>query len=82
VPDANLTLGNSSRSQPPQCWLACSKCAAVWCAGVQAAGTLNGDFHYTSQSDRPPLISGEVALASLSLTLLMRASHFFSPRYG
>ncbi len=27
-----------------------------------------GMFHYTSQSGRQPLISGEVALASLSLT--------------
>ncbi len=36
-------------------------------AGVQAAGALNGQFHYTSLSGRQPLISGEVALASLSL---------------
>jgi len=37
-------------------------------AGVQAAGALDGHFHYTSQSGRLPLISGEMALDSLSLT--------------
>jgi hypothetical protein len=37
-------------------------------AGVQAAGTLDGHFHYTSQSGRQPLIAGEMALDSLSLT--------------
>jgi AsmA family/AsmA-like C-terminal region len=37
-------------------------------AGVQAAGTLDGHFRYTSQSGRQPLISGEMALDSLSLT--------------
>jgi uncharacterized protein involved in outer membrane biogenesis len=37
-------------------------------AGVQATGALNGDFHYTSQRDRQPLITGEVALDALSLT--------------
>jgi AsmA family/AsmA-like C-terminal region len=37
-------------------------------AGVQAAGNLDGHFNYSTQSGRPPLISGEVALDSLSLT--------------
>jgi hypothetical protein len=37
-------------------------------AGVQAAGALDGHFHYATQSGRPPLISGEMALDSLSLT--------------
>jgi hypothetical protein len=37
-------------------------------AGVVATGAVNGQFHYTSQGDRQPLIAGEVALASLSLT--------------
>jgi uncharacterized protein involved in outer membrane biogenesis len=37
-------------------------------AGVQASGALNGHFQYTSQSGRPPLIAGEMALDSLSLT--------------
>jgi hypothetical protein len=37
-------------------------------AGVQATGTLDGHFQYTSQASRPPLISGEVALDSLGLT--------------
>ena len=36
--------------------------------GVQAAGALNGFFNYTTQSGRPPLIAGEVALDSLRLT--------------
>ena len=37
-------------------------------AGVVAMGALNGQFHYTSQNDRQPLIAGELALPSLSLT--------------
>jgi hypothetical protein len=37
-------------------------------AGVQAKGTLDGHFHYTSQSGRQPSISGAMALESLSLT--------------
>jgi AsmA family/AsmA-like C-terminal region len=37
-------------------------------AGVQAAGALDGHFYYASQSGRLPLISGEMALDSLSLT--------------
>jgi hypothetical protein len=37
-------------------------------AGVQATGALNGNFHYTSQGGRQPLIAGDAALASLSLT--------------
>jgi AsmA family/AsmA-like C-terminal region len=37
-------------------------------AGVQATGAINGEFQYTSQRERPPLVSGEVALDSLSLS--------------
>ncbi len=37
-------------------------------AGVEAAGALDGRFSYISQDGRPPVISGEVALDSLSLT--------------
>ncbi len=37
-------------------------------AGVQAAGALNGHFEYASQNGRQPLIAGEMALDSLSLT--------------
>jgi hypothetical protein len=37
-------------------------------AGVQAAGVLNGHFQYTTQIGRQPLIAGEMALDSLSLT--------------
>lgn len=67
VPEANLTLGINS--VPASAVLAgLQEVRSSLGAGVQAAGTLNGDFHYTSQSGRQPLISGEVALASLSLT--------------
>ena len=37
-------------------------------AEVQAAGALNGHFQYASQNGRQPLIAGEIALDSLSLT--------------
>ncbi len=37
-------------------------------AGVKAAGALNGHFQYTTQNGRQPLIAGEMALDSLSLT--------------
>jgi uncharacterized protein involved in outer membrane biogenesis len=37
-------------------------------AGVQATGTLNGHFQYASQNGRQPLIAGEMALDSLSLS--------------
>ncbi|HTZ59080.1 MAG TPA: AsmA family protein [Acidobacteriaceae bacterium] len=37
-------------------------------AGVQAVGALNGHFQYTSQRGRAPLIEGQMALASLSLS--------------
>jgi hypothetical protein len=37
-------------------------------AGVQATGDLNGHFQYASQNGRQPLIAGEMALDSLSLT--------------
>jgi hypothetical protein len=37
-------------------------------AGLQAGGALNGHVHYTSLQGRHPLITGEMALASLSLT--------------
>ena len=37
-------------------------------AGVQVAGALDGRFHYVSEGGRPPSISGEMALDSLSLT--------------
>jgi hypothetical protein len=37
-------------------------------AGVQAAGALNGHFQYATQNGRQPLIAGEMALDSLSLT--------------
>jgi AsmA family/AsmA-like C-terminal region len=36
--------------------------------GVQAAGALDGHFEYAAQSGRRPVIAGEVALDSLSLT--------------
>jgi hypothetical protein len=37
-------------------------------AGVNAAGVLNGQFHYATQIGRQPTIAGEMALDSLSLT--------------
>jgi hypothetical protein len=37
-------------------------------AGVQATGALNGHFQYASQNGGQPLIAGEIALDSLSLT--------------
>jgi hypothetical protein len=66
VPQANLTLG--IHRVPAAAVLAGLQQVRSLGAGVQAAGTLNGDFHYTSQGGRQPLISGEVVLASLSLT--------------
>jgi hypothetical protein len=67
VPQANLTLG--IHRVPAAAVLAgLQEVRGNLGAGVQATGTLNGDFHYLSQSGRQPLISGEVALASLSLT--------------
>jgi hypothetical protein len=67
VPEANLTLG--IRRVPASAVLAgLQEVRSSLGAGVRAAGILNGNFHYTSQSGRPPLISGEVVLPSLSLT--------------
>jgi hypothetical protein len=67
VPQANLTLG--IHNVPAAAVLAgLQEVRSNLGAGVQAAGTLNGDFHYASQAGRQPLISGEVALASLALT--------------
>src|SRR5271156_1693095 len=66
VPQANLTLG--IHRVPAAAVLAGLQQVRSLGAGVQAAGTLNGDFHYTSQGGRQPLISGEAVLASLSLT--------------
>jgi hypothetical protein len=37
-------------------------------AGVQTTGVVNGDFYYASQGGRPPQITGEMALDSLSLS--------------
>jgi hypothetical protein len=51
-------------------------------AGVQATGALNGNFHYTSQGGRQPLIAGEMALDSLSLTPPDGGKPFLWPRCG
>ncbi len=67
VPEANLTLG-IDRVPAAAVLAGLQEVRSSLGAGVQAAGTLNGDFHYTSQGGRQPLISGEVALASLALT--------------
>ena len=66
VPQANLTLG--IHRVPAAAVLAGLQQVRSLGAGLQAAGTLNGDFHYTSQIGGQPLISGEAALDSLSLT--------------
>jgi hypothetical protein len=67
VPLANLTLG-IHRVPAAAVLTGLQEVRSSLGAGVQATGTVNGDFHYISQSGRQPLISGEAALASLSLT--------------
>jgi hypothetical protein len=67
VPQANLTLG-IDRVPAAAVLAGLQEVRSGLGGGVQAAGAVNGHFHYTSQSERQPLISGEVALASLSLT--------------
>jgi hypothetical protein len=67
VPQANLTL-RIHRVPAAAVLAGLQQMRSSLGAGVQAAGTLNGDFHYTSEGGLQPLISGEVALASLSLT--------------
>ena len=37
-------------------------------SGVQAGGVLNGELLYSSQSSRPPVLSGDMAIDSLRLT--------------
>ena len=67
VPLANLTLG-INRVPAAAVLAGLQEVRSGLGGGVQAAGAVNGHFHYTSQSERQPLISGEVLLASLSLT--------------
>ncbi|HET6216640.1 MAG TPA: AsmA family protein [Acidobacteriaceae bacterium] len=67
VPLANLTLG-INRVPAAAVLAGLQEVRNGLGGGVQAAGAVNGHFHYTSQSERQPLISGEVGLASLSLT--------------
>ena len=66
-PQANLTL-EISRVPAGAVLAGLQEVRSGLGAGVQATGALNGQFHFTSQTGRPPLISGEVGLASLSLT--------------
>ena len=66
-PQANLTL-EISRVPAAAVLAGLQELRSGMGAGVQAAGALNGQFDYTSQSGRQPLISGEVALDALSLT--------------
>jgi hypothetical protein len=67
LPQADLTL--EMKSLPAAAVLAgLQQVRSNLGAGVQASGALNGNFHYTSQGDRSPLIAGEATLASLSLT--------------
>jgi AsmA-like protein len=65
-PQANLTL-EISRVPAAAVLTGLQEVRSGLGAGVQATGAVNGQFHYTSQSGRQPLISGEVALAALSL---------------
>jgi AsmA family/AsmA-like C-terminal region len=65
-PQANLTL-EISRVPASAVLAGLQELRSGLGAGVQAAGAVNGRFHYISQSGRLPLISGEVALAALSL---------------
>src|SRR3984957_7172679 len=67
LPQANLTL-EVDRVPAAAVLAGLQEVRSGLGAGVQAAGALNGDFHYTSQRDRQPLITGEVALAALGLT--------------
>jgi hypothetical protein len=67
VPQANLTLG-INRVPAAAVLAGLQEVRSGLGGGVQATGAVNGHFHYTSQNERQPLISGEVALASLSLT--------------
>jgi AsmA family/AsmA-like C-terminal region len=67
LPQANLTL-EMNRLPAAAVLAGLQQVRSNLGAGVQAAGALNGNFHYTSQGGRQPLIAGEAALASLSLT--------------
>jgi hypothetical protein len=67
LPQANLTL-DVNRVPAAAVLAGLQEVRSGLGVGVQATGALNGHFHYTSQSGRQPLISGEAVLASLSLT--------------
>jgi hypothetical protein len=67
LPQADLTLG-MSRVPAAAVLAGLEQVRSSLGAGVQVTGALNGHFHYASQQDGSPLISGNVALASLSLT--------------
>ena len=70
---ANPAPGATSRWRwiafPRQrCWLGCRKCAAAWAPGCRPPARSMGISTTHRKVDRQPLITGEVALASLSLT--------------
>jgi hypothetical protein len=67
VPRANLTL-DIDRVPAAAVLAGLQEVRSGLGGGVQAGGALNGRFQYAAQSGREPLITGEVGLASLSLT--------------
>jgi AsmA family/AsmA-like C-terminal region len=67
LPQANLTL-EIDRVPASAVLAGLQQVRSGLGAGIQAGGALNGHVRYASQQGRHPLITGEMALASLSLT--------------
>jgi hypothetical protein len=67
LPQANLTL-EIDRVPAAAVLAGLQQVRSGLGAGVQAGGVVNGHVRYASQQGRHPLITGELALASLSLT--------------
>jgi hypothetical protein len=67
LPQANLTL-EIDRVPAAAVLAGLQQVRSGLGAGIQAGGALNGHVRYASQQGRHPLITGEMALASLSLT--------------
>jgi hypothetical protein len=67
LPQANLTL-EIDRVPAAAVLAGLQQVRSGLGAGVQAGGALNGHVRYSSQQGRHPLITGEMTLASLSLT--------------
>jgi AsmA family/AsmA-like C-terminal region len=67
LPQANLTL-EIDRVPAAAVLAGLQQVRSGLGAGIQAGGALNGHVRYASQQGRHPSITGEMALASLSLT--------------